>query len=905
MGNEVIDVELRLWPKTTYTGSDNTFVGQINSEIRYLGEKASNRSDLANSYVKFNCNGNNCETWRIVGVSSERLVLTRDEDLEGASSRVDSGKYSPSLSFNDNSMITSVSTDNKNVYLSKTVKLDGGNGTQASPYKLINNIEREPDKKIIATITYKNGDDTVGTQYIYYNETNYISQVLSDSSFQGWTDGTNDYNLGDTINFTTDTILTAKVVQTLQNKIMSLCNDSNIPYVEKYNKQNGDPIDTPDGSGSEDVCFYTSTDGNRNSPAEQNSNVIFGNYCWQIVRTTADGGVKLLYNGPKTNDNKCTSDADTTNYSSNPRPSSIGVVGTNGTEKTTLSGNKLYGTSFEIYNDGGTNKFRLKNTNTYNWSDSIYQNIIGKYTCLNTSDTCTTLYYVGHYQSATQASTEKYTIGTNAHYSQIGKSSYNAYYDSPALVGYMYNDVYLVKSKFSTTSSDVINIEYNPSAYYYGDGVSWDGTYYHLIDSSTNQAPTSTQAWADIRSNAGGKYTCKSSNSTTGTSCTTVYYIVADSTDNYMYSVPLQNNETKDKQVTWTYGTGITKSGNTYTLTGTDTLTFKLADWYTDYADSKYKNIYVCDDFTSTTCTTARFITGTTNYSEIHDLLNYTYYFASDINYDSNTNTYSYDTNGTIVEVYDWRTQYNTLNNNHYMCENYDSVNNTCGANNPIYYVNYSSNTSMYYSILENVPNIESALVNMLSKDTTENNQIITVNKYNSAIKGVIDNWYENNLQTLSSYLDNDAVYCNDRTITSYGGWSKTGSTTSNYTLQFKYYDSQSKTNASLTCTNVTDRFSKTNDKALLTYPVGLLSEAERAMMYLGYARTGQNWWLGSPSAFNNYHAFGRNVYTSGSYSNYYVNASYGVRPAIVLKPGVEIEGQGTYDEPYVVKTTS
>jgi hypothetical protein len=210
MGNEVIDVELRLWPKTTYAGSDNTFVGQINSEIRYLGEKASNRSDLANSYVEFNCNGNNCETWRIVGVSSERLVLTRDEDFEGASSRVDSGKYNPSLSFNDNSMITSVSTDNKNVYLKKTVKLDGGNGTQASPYKLINNIEREPDKKIIATITYKNGDDTVGTQYIYYNETNYISQKLSDSSFTGWSDGTNTYQLGDTINFTSDTNLVAQ-----------------------------------------------------------------------------------------------------------------------------------------------------------------------------------------------------------------------------------------------------------------------------------------------------------------------------------------------------------------------------------------------------------------------------------------------------------------------------------------------------------------------------------------------------------------------------------------------------------------------------------------------------------------------------------------------------------------------
>ena len=439
----------------------------------------------------------------------------------------------------------------------------------------------------------------------------------------------------------------------------------------------------------------------------------------------------------------------------------------------------------------------------------------------------------------------------------------------------------------------------------------WVNDHYELrINTGTDaepiytDAPTSTTTWTNIRSTAQGKYTCKSSNSTTGTSCTTVYYIVANSTDSYMYSVPLSNNENKDKTVTWTYGTGITKQGNTYTLTGTGTLTFKLADWYADYADSKYKNIYVCNDFTSATCTTARFITSTSNYQETHVLLNYTYYFASEINYDSNTNTYSYDTNGTIVEVYDWYHQYNTLNSNHYMCENYDSANNTCGANNPIYYTNYTSNTSMCYVILEGVTNIETALVNMLSKDTTENNQIITVNKYNSAIKGVIDSWYENNLSSLSNYLDNNAVYCNDRTITSYGGWSKTGSTTSDYDLRFKYYNTPSKANATLTCANMTDRFSKTNEKATLLYPVGLLSEAERVMMYSGYARTGQEWWLVSPYRFDSGGVSARHVST-GYTNNHYVRSSYGLRPAIVLKPGVEIEGLGTYEEPYVVKTTS
>ena len=28
-----------------------------------------------------------------------------------------------------------------------------------------------------------------------------------------------------------------------------------------------------------------------------NNNVLFGGYCWKIVRTTSTGGVKLIYNG--------------------------------------------------------------------------------------------------------------------------------------------------------------------------------------------------------------------------------------------------------------------------------------------------------------------------------------------------------------------------------------------------------------------------------------------------------------------------------------------------------------------------------------------------------------------------------------------------------------------------------
>ncbi len=207
MGNDTLNVEVRLWPKTTYSGSETTFVGEITPEIKYLGNTATSTANLTGKYVNFNGN----EVWQIVKVEDGRLVLTRQTDYTNATSRTNSNRYNPSLTFNDNSLITSVSTDNLNVYLAKTVKITGGEGTQASPYNLSNDIFNEEDKKVIAVITYKDDNNTtIGTQNIYYNETNYISQVMNDPDFEGWTDGTNDYELGDTVTFTSDTNLTAK-----------------------------------------------------------------------------------------------------------------------------------------------------------------------------------------------------------------------------------------------------------------------------------------------------------------------------------------------------------------------------------------------------------------------------------------------------------------------------------------------------------------------------------------------------------------------------------------------------------------------------------------------------------------------------------------------------------------------
>ena len=898
---ETLNIEIRLWPKSTYSGSATTFVGTIDDEISYLGTVASDHSSLNNSYVNFNCSGNTCEVWRIVKVEDDRLVLTREADLSGATSRTNSNRYNPSLTFNDNSMITSVSTDNKNVYLAKTVKINSGEGTQANPYTLINNDYNVEDEKVIAIITYHNDTDTL-TQPIYYNKTNYISKEIDDYRFQGWATAsgstTVSYVLGDTITFTTDTDLYAVIKNYLSSKIYNLCNDSSVTYVEKYNTANGDPIDTPDGSGDKDVCFYTS-DTSANL-AGQNSNVIFGDYCWQIVRTTADGGVKLVYNGEKSLDNKCLTT----------RSAGTGVVGTTGTQKTTISGSKIYGTGFEIFDDDGTNKFRLLNTNTYSWSDSTYQNIIGKYVCgtssspTGDSNTCTVLYYVGHYQSNTEASTEKYTIGSTTYYSQIGTSSYNAYNDSPALVGYMYGDVYNYQNRTNLGAIKYLITSTNMSStttYYYGDTATWNPDT-NMYDLTIGGATPTATAWSSIYSTAQGMYTCRN---TTDTSCATVYYIEgADS--NYMYNISLSNNENIDtKTVTWTVSTDFTKNGNDYVLTNPDTLTITLKDWYTNYSNSSYKNIYVCSDFTSSTCSEMYYIYSTGKDYVYFNRSVVSYIFGNNVTYingeyiiDTNVDTTKYQ------QIWEWGKNYNTINNSHYTCFKSDTDN--CGSS--VYYVYRASASHIYYIELKNGKKVEDALKEMLNYKVNSNDIDTNINRHNSAIKGIIDNWYKQNIDdnNLTSYLDSNAVFCNDRSILNLNGWNPTGGDTMS-DLQFRLYNAPTKVNASLSCTNIIDRFSKANTGiAELTYPVGLLTEPERAMMQSNYAKTGKEYWLESPGYFDNTSARGSYTSMVGSDIKNSLTLNVGVRPVIVLKPGIEITGGlGTYDAPYIVNTTN
>ena len=232
-------------------------------------------------------------------------------------------------------------------------------------------------------------------------------------------------------------------------------------------------------------------------------NIIFGGYCWQMIRTTETGGIKMIYNGEPDNNGGCGSS----------RPNHKGVIQTDYDDQN-LSSSYLYGSSFTY--DTSTNEFTLVDTTTETWSDSTYENLVGKYTCKTTSNKCTTIYNVNGYKSNTEAYASSYTIG-DTNYAQIGKSSYNANYKSPAMVGYMFNKVYNQQFGNYTSGSLV------------GNDVSYSNGTYTLL-------PASGESSLGTTMDASHHYTCN----TTSSTCSkvryyfysTYYYIELDGEEN-------------------------------------------------------------------------------------------------------------------------------------------------------------------------------------------------------------------------------------------------------------------------------------------------------------------------------------------------------------------------------------
>ena len=207
-----------------------------------------------------------------------------------------------------------------------------------------------------------------------------------------------------------------------------------------------------------------------------------------------------------------------------------------------------------------------------------------------------------------------------------------------------------------------------------------------------------------------------------------------------------------------------------------------------------------------------------------------------------------------------------------------------------------------------------------------------------STIKGVIDTWYRDNLNTnYGKYISTTAVYCNDRSNPA-GGYN-TGKTSFNYGARTRLDTNKTPT---YDCTDTNDKFTvdTSTGNGKLTYPIALMTADEVSFaggLYANYnanawyfrnakegtlttsssstdasySSTGSTyWWLLSPFYWFGSSARASVFYVGGSslpgfLGDYFVDGTRGVRPVISLKADVLYKsGDGSAESPYEILET-
>ena len=254
--------------------------------------------------------------------------------------------------------------------------------------------------------------------------------------------------------------------------------------------------------------------------------------------------------------------------------------------------------------------------------------------------------------------------------------------------------------------------------------------------------------------------------------------------------------------------------------------------------------------------------------------------------FDYNTSTNEYTLTGTIFNTTNWASDYSSINNTHYTCWN------DTGICEEISYIYNVDNNSAYYVKILDGKSIEDVVGLMLLNDD--------INKYNSSIKGIIDNWYAKKLSDKTQFLE-DAVYCNARNITSLGGWDSNSGNISSINANLNYKNNITTTN--LTCLNEINQFALSNNKAKLKYPVALLEVEEiRNINNNSLFVTTDTWWTLSPFSYDN--SSNQITVRDDSVITYSrTEIGYGIRPVISLAPGnIIASGTGSESDPWIVQ---
>ena len=590
--------------------------------------------------------------------------------------------------------------------------------------------------------------------------------------------------------------------------------------------------------------YIPSTSFNEHTAAENAAivkdswNVVFGGFCWQMIRTTENGGVTLLYNGEA----ELGEDLDgNTTYDCSSNRASYHLGGIETSTYISNSGNKIFTDSYTVTKNGSSTTFNLVNSDGstpvgFKVTTSNIASTVGKYTCNNTSTSCSGEnllkvirldedkdYYVYAYKSTIRES--------------IGKSAYNDPDNALGYVGYMYNDITRESSTAFSNTEQVINgitsyatlptLNSTTLSWYFSDGYLSGTSAYSSCGSNSNTEGNSTCYALDSTRTTGssivgspedyskliGKYTLKSSTGTTGlySKQSTLYYVIGYS-GTTLYLINLSNNHPltyyqKTYHLSQTYSGGSLQSSTqlknfvTPTELQTDSTSWQNT-WPLLYSTYNNQNYFACVG--TDTCTP--WFIGTATWYDFRYFNSYEYKFSNTITYDTSTNKYTIhmsddpDVNlrdSDAVTLFDYSfldsTEVSKIGMAHYVCldENNRAVPNETECTNIGYTFKGGTSgatTSIAYMPLSDGQYISTDMSSTtgMTKWADEKNLLYkilysdNVNNTDSTVKANIDKWYENNLYntTAEKLIDTEAIYCNARTrnVANSSTWSFSGS---------------------------------------------------------------------------------------------------------------------------------
>ena len=627
-----------------------------------------------------------------------------------------------------------------------------------------------------------------------------------------------------------------------------------------------------------------------------NDFVLFAGYCWQIVRTTPNKGVKLLYFGEPTGENKdqCNSSPRYLRVEEDwlPEPQYF----------YSSSNNYVNGFRNGYVEEGGTRTYGgwMINNNVYDIAPySIYVKLNSDY------------YFGSHI----------YTNATNGNFYFSSEYNYNESTGKYSLVNptmmHSSNSEVIGKYTLLSTNSDATSDQ----IYYVSMRYTSNSSQYNYLVRLRNNTPLSNyrdaQFGSGITENNDGTYTLSDI-----TSVDLTRYLSNMSITNNKYMCPDLTSTCKDpiyilntlSSSHYFNSMDASKKIRVSTSINTNPISVNVVEWINNSTYDNYK--YICTG-DSVPCNDKDWLYVTNKYvgtsSDTGYEANYRRYYARSVTWDGSkyhlvtTAPFEANVNSIIGQL-------------HYVCPELNQTE----CENVLYVVNNRSSNMINYLVGLKLENGEMSTVNVFNKRKeiqVDANKNPINGSYDSNFKVILDGFYEAKLMDYDKYID-DAAWCNDRVFDDAAyqdSYLNPNSNESNIYKQLRYkagerlftgygfYDyNQNLNKPVLQCKDKLDSYTvndKVHGNGFLKHPIALITGDEVILSGLSardsYINEGSDsgWFTMTPA------------YNAGLYEGYlfrdsslwtYGDVSRNVKPSIVLKPNIQIKsGDGTKNNPY------